>query len=156
MMTKLFSIFSFTLLFLYSCGDIDNSKESQATIDYEPPVALAKEPDKAEQFLLRFYVNYLSFQAQEKPSKAEIDQLLRLSCTPELISKLATEELDADPFLNVQDVDLGWAVTLKAEMKSKNNYEVSFITESGGERHIVPVRLVETTSSYKIASVGIY
>lgn len=152
---KLIPLFSFTLLFMYSCNEpVFEKKESLPAHNNNP--VLAPEVDKAEAFLLHFYTNYIHLQGQDVPSKAETDKALRLWCTPELVTKLEKAELEADPFLNTQDVDAGWAVTLQAEKKTALQYVVSFLTEANGKRTAVPVTLTETATGYKITSVGEY
>lgn len=154
-MKKLLPLFSFILLFMYSCNEQVSEKKETLLVHNENPL-LATDVDMAEQFLLRFYSNYIYLQAQDVPDRAEINKTLNLWCTPELIARLEKIELEADPFLNTQDVDARWAATLRAEKKTTLEYVVSFIPDESGKRIAVPVTLTETANGYKIASVGGY
>ncbi|MCA6364377.1 MAG: hypothetical protein IM638_15175 [Bacteroidetes bacterium] len=154
-MKKIIPLFSITLLFMYSCNEPDFEKRGTLSAQNNNPVP-APELDKGEAFLLRFYTSYIHLQGQDVPPKAETNKLLNLWCTPELIARLEKAEPEADPFLNTQDVDAGWAVTLQARKKSATAYEVSFLTEAGGKRIVVPVTITETATGYKIASVNGY
>lgn len=115
---------------------------------------LPQEDEKAElDFINSFYTSYIAWQTDLNHTQLDIEELKKQTCTPELLQSLEQQELEADPFLNAQDVDFSWLSSLAVEKKGTNQFVVSYRTGYNDQVIRVRVGLVKDGSSYKITSV---
>jgi hypothetical protein len=108
------------------------------------------------QFITGFYLGYITYQTNPKYTQNDVKKLLKNSCTSELLQKIEKEQPDNDPFLNAQDVDKNWLRNLAVKKISENEFVVSYKLTNEERRVEIPVQVKQTTSGFRIASVGEY
>jgi len=96
--------------------------------------------------LRKFYTAYIRTANRYQTDEDRLRPLLKAHCDPRLIARLQDKkysgDLDYDPFLKAQDVDLKWLRTLSVskEPKRTDGYVVSFVTNDN--RATVDIHLV--------------
>jgi hypothetical protein len=103
-----------------------------------------------------FYQSYIKESSKVPSDNAKLESLKAKHCTKQYLDKLADEELDADPFLNAQDVEEQWAENLEitADASNKNQFSVCYTVSFDNSKHCVAVSMVEEDGSWKIDNVG--
>jgi hypothetical protein len=152
--TVLFSVL--VALTAVAC-EAPESKETPATkteshTDSVVGSAIPNEDKAQMDFINSFYTSYISWQTDLNNTQLDIEELKKQTCTPELLKSLEQQELEADPFLNAQDVDFSWLSSLAVEKKGTNQFVVSYRTGYNDQVIRIGVGLVKDGSSYKIAS----
>ncbi|MAC96739.1 MAG: hypothetical protein CMC96_14705 [Flavobacteriales bacterium] len=105
--------------------------------------------------LREFYSSYIMENAKNELDFQKIDSIKAIYCTDELLEELKNSELEADPFLDVQDYDKTWAENLKIK-KSKigeNNYQVCFKVQFDKSNHCLLISLKKEEGKIKINKV---
>ena len=105
--------------------------------------------------LREFYQSYIQ-ECSKFPVHAEqIASLEKRYCTSRLLQSLEDGELDADPFLNAQDVDAKWADNLEIapDNSGTNLYQVCYASTFDKSKHCVKVKLTKEGESWKIDEV---
>lgn len=105
-----------------------------------------------------FYTRYIIETEKATEDWSKIEALKKKYCTSSYLKKLAADEdIDADPFLNAQDVDKNWLNTLtitKDTGNKPNIYKVCFVFEYNQELHCIHVAMVKEGNSWKINSAN--
>ena len=108
----------------------------------------------AREELAAFYRGYLAASSKVPVDAAQVDALRRAHVTAAFQKKLQQAELDADPFLNAQDVDEGWAAQVRvAADGAPDRYRVCLGAE-GPAAHCVLVRVVLEANAWRIDGVS--
>lgn len=104
--------------------------------------------------LKSFYKSYIAESNKVPEDQAAIGALKSKHCTAKYLGQLAGEELEADPFLNAQDVDPSWAETLEVTPDDvvKDQFAVCFPL-ADKSKHCVEVTMVEDGGSWKIDNI---
>lgn len=133
-----------------------NKVEPQTTITTTAPKELSTDPEKeAIAMLESFYTKYLN-QCLELPESAEDQRtvLLKKYCTPELYKKIASSQLDSDPFLNAQDCNPEWLKTFKIKKTAdKDSYRMCYTDSENTEPSCVNLVVIATPDGFKISDV---
>jgi hypothetical protein len=102
-----------------------------------------------------FYKSYITtFSGMPSPANtAKLKALKKKYCTATLLSKIAKDELDYDPFLKAQDSDPELLKTLavKKDPKKPNGYQVTYGDPSA--LTTINVTVIKQTDGYRINAV---
>ena len=95
-----------------------------------------------------FYQSYIR-------ESSKIESLKAKHCTAKFLVQIADAELDADPFLNAQDVEEKWAENLEItpESAAKDQYKVCYTASFDNSKHCVKVTMVDEGGSWKIDNI---
>lgn len=138
---RLSSIF-FIILTTMSC--------SQTTENKNP------EEDKIIEMLKTFYKSYIIENSKNSINTSEIESIKTKYCTTALLEKIKKEELDADPFMNVQDFSKDWVNSLtvnKDPNLNDNSYKVCFEVTKEDSR-CINVTVVNENKTWKVNNVS--
>lgn len=107
---------------------------------------------KAPETIREFYSSYITEFSKFPPDMDKLQALKQKYCTAELLGRLANAELDADPFLNVQDFDAAWAETLTVNSvdSDPNLFNVCVEIAFNNTTHCVQVKVKEAEGGWKI------
>lgn len=110
---------------------------------------------KAPETIREFYAAYLQAVSKFPPDNAKIDALKQQYCTGDLLSKFENAELEADPFLNVQDFEEVWASNFDvASVDSDPNlFNVCVKISYDNSTHCVQVKVKEVGDVWKIDDI---
>jgi Protein of unknown function (DUF3828) len=102
-----------------------------------------------------FYQSYIQESSKVPEDNAKIESLKTKHCTAKFLGVLADAELDADPFLNAQDVDEKWADNLEIapDAAAKDQFSVCYTVAFDNSKHCVKVAMVDDGGSWKIDNV---
>jgi Protein of unknown function (DUF3828) len=105
--------------------------------------------------LKTFYQSYIRETSKVPEDHAKVEALKAKHCTSKFLGELAEAELEADPFLNVQDVEETWAdnLDIAADAAAKNQFSVCFTATYDKSKHCVNVTMVDEGGSWKIDNV---
>lgn len=121
------------------------------------PMATCSPPSdtQARDTLRGFYQGYIQESSKFPVDDARIAALKEKHCTSRLLETLGDAELEADPFLNAQDVDARWALNLEVTLDHSvtNLHQVCFTSLPGSSKHCVKVLMVAEGESWKIDRV---
>lgn len=91
-------------------------------------------PDKEVFAMLKsFYTKYIQTFNDYPTDEKRLQPLLKANCDPQLLAKLKKKaeggDLDSDPFLKAQDVDLRWLKSLEVRKDgaTADGYAVSYV-----------------------------
>lgn len=106
--------------------------------------------DSAKLMLQHFYKTYIT--AINNSDDKLISATQHKYVTAKVLKQLDAPDLDYDPFINAQDVDMDWLRTLNIVKDSKDPqlYIVSFVDNYEKKRHYVKVLVVRQKDQYKI------
>ena len=137
-MVKIYYFISACLL-LFSCNNnntqVSSSDDSTATIfsikrdtivekDTIAPIQVAKEEtDEATKMILEFYDKYIRQQDKEF-CEEELIRIKKRYLSNELIRKVNSDELSADPIVKAQDVFIEWLDSIKVKKINSKRYNV--------------------------------
>lgn len=107
----------------------------------------------AQASLQEFYQEYIRESSKMPLDGGKIAALKQKHCTAKLLQSLENAELDADPFLNTQDVDAAWADALQISPKAEGKYQVCFQVGAGAQ-HCVSATMKEESGGWKIDEVA--
>jgi hypothetical protein len=109
---------------------------------------------KAMDSLKEFYQNYIRESSKVPEDFAKIEALKAKHCTAKFLAKLADTELEADPFLNAQDVEEVWADNLVVtDATGKDEYSVCYTASFDNKKYCVKVSMVDEGGTWKINNV---
>lgn len=110
---------------------------------------------KATDAIKDFYGAYIRENSKEPGDMKAVESIKKKHCTSSLLQKLSGEELDADPFLDAQDVDANWVNTMEVlpEGSAENVYGVCFLLTPGESKHCVRVAMKQEGGEWKIDDV---
>ncbi|MBL0019574.1 MAG: DUF3828 domain-containing protein [Bacteroidetes bacterium] len=102
-----------------------------------------------------FYQSYIRESSKVPEDHAKIESLKAKHCTAKFLVQIADAELDADPFLNAQDVEEKWAENLEItpESAAKDQYKVCYTASFDNSKHCVKVTMVDEGGSWKIDNI---
>lgn len=109
--------------------------------------------EQITKMLKNFYTSYLNLYSKHLPLNVEIakiDSIKKEYCTPKLLNYiLSIDELDYDPYLNSQMVDIRMleALTIKKDEKRNDIYYVSYIYD---EKITIKLAVLKEKDGYKI------
>jgi Protein of unknown function (DUF3828) len=105
--------------------------------------------------LKTFYQSYIRETSKVPEDHAKVEALKAKHCTAKYLGELAEAELEADPFLNVQDVEETWADNLEitADAAAKDQFSVCFTASYDNSKHCVKVSMVDESGTWKIDNV---
>jgi hypothetical protein len=105
--------------------------------------------------LKAFYQSYIRESSKVPEDHAKIESLKAQHCTAKFLVQLANAELEADPFLNAQDVEEKWAENLEItpESAGKDQYNVCYTASYDNAKHCVKVTMVDEGGSWKIDNI---
>ncbi|NML40682.1 DUF3828 domain-containing protein [Chitinophaga sp. G-6-1-13] len=108
--------------------------------------------DSAVTMLKQFYTVYITEGAKMTEDFKKLDLLKKKYCTTKLLYKIKHTELDADPFLNAQDVDGSWVKTLSVnkDPRKEKGYIVSFRGVESNTKITVRLQVTKEKENYKI------
>jgi hypothetical protein len=110
--------------------------------------------DAAVAVLGSFYKEYILETSKMPLDMPAIEALKAKHCSASLLAKLKTEELDADPFLNVQDVDAQWAESLEVKPADGGEKKYSVCWQLGNDgQHCVVVQMKQEDGGWKLNQV---
>lgn len=117
----------------------------------------AQAQDGALEMLKHFYKQYI-IESQKMPSPARrknISEIKKQNCTQNFLIKIATEELDSDPFLKAQDIDSSCLKTLaiKRDLKKDNLYQVTYLDSYNHHNIIITVTVIKQKDEFKIDDI---
>ena len=137
-MVKIYYFISACLL-LFSCNNnntqVSSSDDSTATIfsikrdtivekDTIAPIQVAKEEtDEATKMILEFYDKYIRQQDKEF-CEEELIRIKKRYLSNELIRKVNSDELSADPIVKAQDIFIEWLDSIKVKKINSKRYNV--------------------------------
>ena len=109
----------------------------------------------AQEAVQEFYVQYIDVASQFPPDVARLDALIAAHCTEDFRERLKNSEPDADPILDLQDVDESMASTLQVTPSDGNSevFRVCMDLGAGQDMHCVKVRVEGVDGEWKIADV---
>lgn len=110
---------------------------------------------KAMDSLKAFYKDYIKESSKVPADNAKIESLKTKHCTAKYLGQLADQELEADPFLNAQDVEEKWADNLEItpDGVTQNQFSVCYTASFDNSKHCVEVTMVEDGGSWKIDNI---
>jgi hypothetical protein len=102
-----------------------------------------------------FYRSYILETSKVPEDAAKVASLKTQHCTSRFLGVLANAELEADPFLNVQDVDEQWAdhLEIAPDAAAKDQFSVCYAVAFDNSKHCVKVAMVDEGGSWKIDNV---
>jgi hypothetical protein len=106
--------------------------------------------------LREFYQSYIRENSKFPVNAEQIASLKEKHCTSRLLKTLNDAELDADPFLNAQDVNAQWADNLEIapDNSGKHLYQVCYTPSPDGPKNCVKVTMKEEGENWKIDEVA--
>ncbi len=109
----------------------------------------------APEVIRGFYSSYLQEFSSFPPDMAKLDALKQKHCTSELLARLQDAELEADPFLNVQDFEEGWSstMTIASVDSDPDLYNVCVPISYDKSTHCVQVKVKKVEEDWKIDEV---
>jgi len=109
----------------------------------------------AQEAVREFYVQYIEVASQFPPDRAGLDELIAAHCTENFRERLQNSEPDADPILELQDVDESMASTLQVTPSDGNSevFQVCMEIGTGQDKHCVQVKVEDVDGEWKIADV---
>ncbi len=109
----------------------------------------------AQEAVREFYVQYIKAASQFPPDMAQLDALIAAHCTEDFRERLQNSEPDADPILDLQDVDKKIASTLQVTPSDGDSevFQVCMDLGAGQGKHCVQVKVEEVDGEWKIADV---
>jgi hypothetical protein len=129
---------------------------------FEPDYIFLKgaNADKEIFAMLRsFYTKYIQTFNQYPTDEEKLRPLLKANCDPQLLARLKKKtengDLDSDPFLKAQDVDLRWLKTLvvtKVPDKA-DQYAVSYVDNADRSTVVIHLVVNRLNGSLKIRDV---
>lgn len=105
----------------------------------------------------KFYSSYIIENSQVPEDWDKINKLKKQYCTTKFLAKIEQSELEADPFLDVQDYNEDWINTLNIkEIGNKENpiFSVCFKLDFDGSNHCVKVNMKQENGDWKIDNVS--
>lgn len=110
---------------------------------------------KAISVLREFYQSYIQENSKFPVDSERIASLKEKHCTSRFLQTLNDAELEADRFLNAQDVDAKWADNLEivADDSGKNLYRVCYTSSVDNPKNCVIVTMIEEDENWKIDKV---
>lgn len=109
--------------------------------------------DSAKLMLSNFYKAYIP--TFEMDGIAASEKIQKQYSTAKLIASLPRiqEEMDCDPYVNAQDADQDWLITIRIEKDAKtpNLYNVSFFDNFEKKRRFVRLFVTKEGNKYKIS-----
>lgn len=113
--------------------------------------------DDATERLKTFYSAYIYEMSKLPEDSVRINKLIQEYCTASYATRLRElyeqGELDADPFIDLQDFDTGWVNTLTIQNKKSDEYSVCFMDPTFKEPHCVNVHVANIEGAWKINDV---
>jgi|SRR5690554_4647558 len=107
--------------------------------------------------LKKFYSSYIIENSQVPEDWDKINNLKKQYCTTNFLAKIEKTELEADPFLDVQDYNEDWINTLEIkEVGNKENpvFSVCFKLDFDESNHCVKVNMKQENGNWKIDNVS--
>lgn len=137
--------------FMAFCGCNPNSKTTNNKM-----AEMTKPSNNAMPMIKSFYTEYIKENAKEQPSESYLINLKSKHCTKSFLKILNTIEIDADPFLNVQDFEPIWSE--KLQIKNVNpddlsNYQVCIPVSYSNSVSCVNVHVVQEGKEWLIDNV---
>ena len=110
---------------------------------------------QALESLKTFYKGYIAETSKLPENRAAVESLKAQHCTARYLKQLAAEDLEADPFLNAQDVEESWASNLEVTPDDvvQNQFAVCYTASFDNSKHCVEVTMVEDGGSWKIDNI---
>jgi len=116
---------------------------------------------QAFMMLKEFYTAYITeWSKLTTPiNLTKLNAIQRKYCTASLLSKIKAQlksgQLDSDPFLQAQDVDISWLKTLSFNRDSRilNSYTASYIDSVSNEKVIIHLTIIKQGDNFKIMSI---
>jgi hypothetical protein len=118
--------------------------------------ACTPDPDtQAIASLREFYQNYIRISSKFPVNAEKIASLKKTHCTSRFLETLDGVDLEADPFLNAQDVDARWADNLEItpDNSGKNLYMVCYVSSFDNSKNCVKITMKEVDESWKIDEI---
>ena len=111
----------------------------------------------AQEAVREFYVQYIEVASQFPLDKAGLDELIAAHCTEDFRGRLQTSEPNADPILDLQDVDESMASTIQVTPVDGDSevFQVCMNLGADQDKHCVQVRVEEVDGEWKIAGVDV-
>lgn len=105
--------------------------------------------------LREFYQSYIKESSKLPGDDQQISALKKKHCTARFLGELDKAELEADPFLNAQDVEEQWASNLEInpEAGSKDKFQVCYTASFDNAKHCVEVSMVKEGENWMIDNV---
>jgi hypothetical protein len=116
------------------------------------------EPGNDASIMLKeFYTQYVT-ESQKRPGpsrRKNINEIKKHYCTQNLLIKIATEELDSDPFLKAQDIDSSClkTLTIKRDFKKNNLYQVTYLDSYSQHNRTIMIAVVKQKDEFKIDDI---
>ncbi|WP_426059773.1 DUF3828 domain-containing protein [Hymenobacter sp. B1770] len=111
--------------------------------------------------LKEFYTAYITEGAKAPTpfNLAKSRALQKKYCTASLSSKINAQyksgQLEADPFLQAQDVDISWLKTLSFNRNASrlNTYTVSYFDAESNEKIVIHLTVIKQGDSFRISAI---
>ncbi|WP_151089384.1 DUF3828 domain-containing protein [Hymenobacter baengnokdamensis] len=109
--------------------------------------------------LKEFYTAYIT-ESSKSPAINNLDKIFALqkkSCTVGLSNKINAQlksgQLEADPFLQAQDIDISWLKTLSfmKDLRRQNGYIVSYFDSEANEKVVIHLTVIRQDGKFKIS-----
>ena len=109
--------------------------------------------DQAAKMLKNFYTSYLGTYSKHlllNIENSKIDSIKKVYCTPKLLNYiLSIDELDYDPFLNAQMIDIRMLETLTIKKDSAKN-DIYYVSYTYGRENTIKLSVLREGNGYKI------
>jgi hypothetical protein len=94
--------------------------------------------------LKQFYTSYITQVASSEGTEKKLDIIKKRYCTAKLLNKIDKEELDSDPFIDAQDVDIDWVKTLFVGKDAQKHdvYIVSYMDNYNKKRTVIKLQVI--------------
>ena len=109
--------------------------------------------------LKTFYRAHITAASKWPIDFAKLNAISKKYCTASLLSKIQAQlksgQLDADPFLQAQDVDISWLKTLSfaKEARPLNAYTVSYVDAVSNEKVVIHLTVSKQGDRFKISAI---
>ncbi|MDQ2769613.1 MAG: YbjP/YqhG family protein [Bacteroidota bacterium] len=110
--------------------------------------------------LKEFYTTYIT-ESSKSLATDNLDRIFAIQkkyCTVSLLNKINAQfksgQLEADPFLQAQDIDVSWLNTLSFNKDSRrlNGYRVSYFDSVANEKVVIHLTVVNQDGKFKISA----
>lgn len=109
--------------------------------------------------LKEFYRAHITVASKWPIDFIKLNAISKKYCTASLLSKIQAQlkrgQLDADPFLQAQDVDISWLKTLSCtrDARSINAYTVSYFDAVSNQKVAILLTVSKQGDSFKITAI---
>ncbi len=149
---------------VFSCKNITKEEIKNNSLENRNDTIAVKKDNKKNliskeaKFLKSFYAAYVKELDNVPINFANVDSIKLKYCTSEFLDKLSRYDLDYDPLLDAQDVDVDILESLKIRIDSTINSNKKFFIityDAGfqGDNPTIKLNLLNVENSFKISDI---